>query len=189
MPTYTKKLVPGAPAPRLEAMTVAGRRWTLGESAAKMTLLIFYRGGFCSYCRTNLQDYQAHAADFAGRGVEVVFASADEEAQARSAADDWEVALPICHGVGIGQMEDWGLFLSAGDRAMRQPDVFCEPGLFLVGDGVLLYAVLNSAPFGRPRAGDMVAMLDFMESKGAAFPQRGGWHAQGAGLPRNEMLA
>lgn len=48
---------------------------------------------------------------------------------------------------------------------------------------------LNSAPFGRPRAGDMVAMLDFMESKGAAFPQRGGWRAQGAGLPRNEMLA
>lgn len=180
MLNYTQKRLPGAPAPGFEAMTTAGRPWALGASAgAKMTLLIFYRGAFCSYCRTNLQDYEAHAAEFEARGVDVVFASADDEAQARLAADSWGIRkLPICHGATIRQLEDWGLYLSAGDRAMRQAEVFSEPGLFLVrSDMTLAYAVLNSAPFGRPSAADMIAMLDFMESKGSAFPQRGGWRA------------
>lgn len=178
MPTYTQKLIPGMPAPRFEAMTIAGRHWALGSAAnTKLTLLIFYRGSFCSYCRTNLQDYEAHASEFAARGVEVVFASADNEAQARLAVDSWGVQkLPVCHGTSVRQMEEWGLFMSAGSSAMKQPEVFSEPGLFLVkNDMTLLYEVLNSAPFGRPTASDMIAMLDFMESKGSAFPQRGGW--------------
>ena len=178
MLTHTQKLIPGLPAPRFEAMTTAGNRWALGMSEkTKLTLLIFYRGSFCSYCRTNLQDFDAHADEFSKRGVEVVFVSADDEVQARFAVDSWDVKkLGVCYGASVQQMKEWGLFMSAGSSAMKQPEVFSEPGLFLVKDDMtLLYQVLNSAPFGRPSAGDMIAMLDFMESKGSAFPQRGGW--------------
>jgi peroxiredoxin len=178
MPTYARKLVPGMPAPPFEAETVTGSRWKLGSSTqAKLTLLIFYRGSFCSYCRRNLEDFDAHARKFADRGVDVVFASADDQGRARFAVENWNVnKLRICYGVTTGQMQAWGLYMSAGDGAMKQAAVFSEPGLFLVkNDMTLLYEVLNSAPFGRPSASDMIAMLDFMESKGSAFPQRGGW--------------
>ena len=178
MPTYTHKLIPGMPAPRFDAMTTAGSRWALDVSTkTKMTLLIFYRGSFCSYCQKNLQDFETRASEFSDRGVEVVFASADDAVQAGIAVHSWGVKkLRVCYGASVRQMEQWGLFMSAGSSAMKQPGVFNEPGLFLVKDDMtLLYAVLNSAPFGRPTASDMLAMLDFMESKGSAFPQRGGW--------------
>ena len=192
MPTYARKLIPGMPAPEFAAATAAGSRWELGSrtgsstgllTQARMTLLIFYRGSFCSYCRRNLEDFDAHARDFSDRGVDVIFASADDEAQAGFAVENWSVRnLRICYGLTIRQMEEWGLFMSTGSSAMKQAEVFCEPGLFLVkSDMTLLYAVLNSAPFGRPAAGDMIAMLDFMESKGSAFPQRGGWLGAGSG--------
>lgn len=183
MPTYARKPVPGMPAPGFAAATTAGNRWELGSpTQAKMTLLIFYRGSFCSYCRRNLEDFDARARDFSDRGVDVVFASADDESQAGFAVENWNVKnLRICYGLTVRQMEEWGVFISAGNSAMKQAEVFSEPGLFLVkNDMTLLYEVLNSAPFGRPAASDMIAMLDFMESKGSAFPQRGNWLGTGS---------
>jgi hypothetical protein len=67
--------------------------------------------------------------------------------------------------------EAWGLYFS---KAINdgEPDLFSEPGLFLVrSDGSLYYAAVNSMPFGRPKLGDMVKALAFVNEKD--YPPRG----------------
>lgn len=176
MTTYTQKLLPGTPAPAFDAPGADGQHWTLAQGNS--TLLIFYRGSFCSYCRKNLQDFDRLAGQFALRGIDLVFASADDDAKARFAVEQWELKnLRVCHGLRREQMQAWGVYQSAGNPASGQAAVFSEPALFLIKqDLTLSYAVLNSAPFGRPSAADMLAMIDFIAEKGPAFPQRGGWH-------------
>jgi peroxiredoxin len=175
---HSHKLLPGLVTPPLEGQGADGHRWTLGQSAHyRFTLLIFYRGAFCSICRNYLQDYDRHADAFAARGVDLVFISADNAQQADAAITGWQLEkLRVCHGLSVGQMEQWGAFMSAGDSALKQPAVFSEPALFLIrADGILAYQALNSAPFARPHSQDIIGMLDFMEEKKEAYPQRGGW--------------
>lgn len=178
MPAYTQKLLPGLVAPSFEGTAIDGQRWLLEKSPAPhFTLLVFYRGAFCSYCRRSLQEFDRLADQFGKRGVDLLFVSADAESQARFAIDSLDLKnLRICYGLTVQQMEQWGVFMSAGSSAMKQAAVFSEPALFLIKeDMTLLYQVLNSAPFARPAAQDIIEMLDFMEEKKAAYPQRGGW--------------
>lgn len=172
---HNKKLLPGRHTPSLEGQAQDGRRWMLAPS--RLTLLIFYRGAFCSICRRYLQDFDGLADQFAARGVDLVFISADNAEQADAAVNNWELKhLTVVHGLSVTQMEQWGAFMSAGSSALKQPAVFSEPALFLIkADGTLTYQALNSAPFARPHARDIIEMLDFMEEKKDAYPQRGGW--------------
>ncbi len=178
MPAYTQKLLPGVAAPSFEGTAIGGHRWALESSPQRRyTLLIFYRGVFCSYCRRQLQEFDSLADQFGKRGVDLVFVSADDETQARFASDTLHLKnLRICYGLTVQQMEQWGVFMSAGSSALKQPAVFSEPALFLIKEDMTLsYQVLHSAPFARPGAKDIIEMLDFMEEKKAAYPQRGGW--------------
>lgn len=177
IPAYTRKLLPGMPAPAFEASCPNGRHWKLAQG--KTTLLIFYRGIFCSYCRNYLEDFERLGEQFSLRGIDVVFASADNETMAQQAIERHALnKVRVCHGLTNAQMQDWGIYQSAGNPETGQPTVFSEPALFLIkSDLSLSYLVLNSAPFGRPSAADMLAMIDFITEKGSAFPQRGNWRA------------
>ena len=180
---HSHKLLPGLVTPPLAGQGANGHRWMLEQSAhCRFTLLIFYRGAFCSICRNYLQDFDRQADAFAARGVDLVFISADNAQQADAAVTGWQLKnLRVYHGLTVDQMEQWGAFMSAGDSALKQPAVFSEPALFLIrADGTLAYQVLNSAPFARPHAHDIIAMLDFMEEKKEAYPQRGGWRRPAA---------
>src|SRR5438105_7237207 len=98
IPTYTQKLLPGMPAPVFDALDSDGKQWALAKG--NTTLLIFYRGSFCSYCRKNLQDFDQLVDQFAKRGIDIVFASADDEAKARFAVENWALKnLRVCYGL------------------------------------------------------------------------------------------
>jgi len=56
--------------------------------------------------------------------------------------------------------------------AEQEPDLFGEPGLFLVRpDGTLYYAATSSMPFARPDLEDLIEAFDFVI--GNDYPARG----------------
>lgn len=140
-------------------------------------LLVFYRGRHCPVCKSQLSALQAQAEAFASRGVTVAAISCDTQERAEAAKTDWNLdTLSIAYGLTLEQARQWGLFITASrgktSLGIEEPELFSEPGLFLVrADLTLFFSSIQSMPFVRPRAEDMLAAIDYIQKND--YPPRG----------------
>ncbi len=165
--------VPAQPAPPLEVDLVGGGQFVLAEAhPERFTLVVFYRGWHCPICRGYLAQLDRAVDEFAGLGVDVVAVSGDDTERAGRSVAEWHLEkLRVGYAQSITSMRAWGLFVSKGVKD-PEPDLFGEPGVFLVrADGTIYMVALNSMPAARPRVEDLVgAIRFFVESD---YPPRG----------------
>ncbi|NEO27849.1 MAG: AhpC/TSA family protein [Kamptonema sp. SIO4C4] len=169
----SQKLTPDTQAPKLEVQTVAGDRWKLtDQNPENFTMIVFYRGLHCPICQAYLADLERKLDDFAKLGVTAIAISSDPQEKAQQAKAGWGLKqLTVGYGQTVESMRDWGLYISQGEFDY-EPEIFGEPGLFLVRpDGRLYYIALNNAPFARPTFDDVYTGLKFILSKN--YPTRG----------------
>lgn len=171
-------LIPRKPTPELDLPLVGGGRFTLsGETAGRGTLVVFYRGLHCPICKGYLQDLDRHTPAFAERGVSTVAISTDGAERAATMAGNVAAShLRIAYGLPLAEARDWGLWFSRGigksSMGVDEPEVFPEPGLFLINaDGTLYFASVQTMPFVRPGFADILKALDFVIAKN--YPARG----------------
>lgn len=160
-------------APDLTLDLVGGGTWTLHDQQPEtFTLLVFYRGLHCPVCKKYLKTLTDLQADYTERGVEVVAVSMDTEVRARKARMDWDLGdFPLGYGLDAETARAWGLYLSHAIKD-EEPDLFSEPGLFLVRPGgELYYAAVTSEPFGRPYLPTFLESVDFILEND--YPARG----------------
>ena len=102
----------------------------------------------------------------------VAAASGDTEQVARRTVKEWGLtAVPVAYGLTEEQTRSWDLDVSKGVKA-PEPDVFSEPGLFLVqADGTVYSAHVQSMPFARPHLSNLVAAVGWIREH--AYPARG----------------
>ncbi|MDT7858379.1 peroxiredoxin-like family protein [Rubrivirga sp. S365] len=165
--------VPRQPVPDLSVDLVDGGTWRLADQSPQaFTLVVAYRGLHCPVCKSYLETLSDVRAEYAERGVEAVAVSMDSATRARKARMDWDVeGVPIGYGMTESTARAWGLYLSRGIKD-GEPDLFSEPGLFLVrADGTLYYAAVNSAPWGRPHLPSFLKSIDFIQEND--YPARG----------------
>ncbi len=165
---------PTTPAPDLDVPLVGGGRFRLANQRPdSFTLVVFYRGLHCPICRGYLAELNQTLDDFAGAGVtSVVEVSGDDADRAQQSVTDWGLdRLQVGYGQSIESMRAWGLFVSTG-IADPEPDLFGEPGLFLIRPDATVYmAAVNSMPAARPRISDVLgAAKSFTEND---YPTRG----------------
>jgi len=80
-PTQVQPLPVGARAPAFSARTEdAAVRTFSPDGYRKPTIVIFYRGGWCPYCNTQLNDLRHVEPRLRERGFEIVFLSTDRPA-------------------------------------------------------------------------------------------------------------
>jgi peroxiredoxin len=163
------KLMPRKPAPGLEVVTVAGRRWNLADAKPQhSTLIVFYRGLHCPLCKGYLGELNRLAAEFNSRGVEVFALSSDDQERAQRTQDEWGLTnLDLGYALRIDTAREWGLYVSAGrgktSMGVEEPALFSEPGVFLVRpDQTLYWAAVQTMPFARPHFRDMLGAIDFV---------------------------
>ena len=86
----------GTKAPSLTAVDLNGRTVTLSSFYAKgPVLLVFYRGGWCPYCNTEIHALTAAYPEFKKRGVTPVALSVDKpEAEAKMKAT-YSIPFPV----------------------------------------------------------------------------------------------
>ena len=59
------RLIPNQPVPPLRVKTVGGPCWRLCDQKPQhFTLVLFYRGLHCGFCKTQLQTYEARYEEF-----------------------------------------------------------------------------------------------------------------------------
>ena len=160
-------------APELKFPLLGGGDWQLDQQDPEnFTLIVFYRGLHCPICKKYLQQLETLIPDFKDRGVNVVAISMDTEKRARLSRKDWQLKeLTLGFGLDLQTAKKWGLYLS---KAVKdgEPDVFSEPGLFLVDNtNEIYYSAMNSNPWGRPYLATFVKAVDYIVKSG--YPARG----------------
>lgn len=167
------RLMPRQPVPSLRVGTVGGPCWRLCDQKPKhFTLVLFYRGLHCGFCRKQLTELESKVSEFHKRGISVLAVSADDRARAEKAAAEWGIdELTICWGLTMDQARAWGLYISEGrgrsPAGIEEPAFFVEPALFLVRpDGTLFSGMVQTMPFARPSLDDVLAMIDHVVANG-----------------------
>ncbi len=160
-------------APDLKFRVLGGNHWNLSEqSPENFTLVVFYRGLHCPVCKKYLQQLKSLIPEFNERGVDVIAVSMDTEKRARLSRKDWQLKnLTLGYDLPIELAKNWGLYIS---KAVKdgEPEVFSEPGLFLVdSNNEIYYSAMNSNPWGRPYLASFVKAVDYIVKSG--YPARG----------------
>ena len=168
------QLIPGKKVPDLDLPLTIDARFELSKQEPEnYTMLVFYRGKHCPICKKYLTELGGRLSDFTDKGINVFSVSMDSPDRAAVAHEEWETHdLPIAHSLTEEKAREWGLYISEKRDGSEEPDVFSEPGLFLVKpDGTLHLAVVQSAPFTRPDLDDLLEGLTYSIEKG--YPTRG----------------
>lgn len=171
-------LTPGQPVPALSVLLTDGSTWSLTDHAGdKFTLINFYRGLHCPKCRDNLKGLEDAMDGLNEQGVSVLAVSMDPAERGSEAKAEWGLDhTPTAHSLSLEQAKEWGLHISSGrgktSTGHEETKVFNEPGTFLVrADGTLFASWVQTVPFGRPEAADLLGMIKFVNEKD--YPPRG----------------
>lgn len=171
-------LMPRKPVPALTFPLVGGGAWNLADAKPQnFTMVVFYRGLHCPICARYLKDLDTKLPKFAERGVDVVVVSTDPQDRAERAKADWALDnLSVGYGVSIEKAREWGLYVSTSrgktSIGVVEPDLFAEPGLFLIRpDGTLYFGSVQTMPFARPGFQEILGALDFVLAND--YPARG----------------
>ena len=171
-------LLPRKPVPALNLPLSNGERFVLGaQPAENFDLVVFYRGLHCPLCIKYLLELEQLGAELAKRGVNIVAVSSDTEERGRQMADKIKAQhVRVAYGLSMASARQWGLYTSESigvtSIGLQEPDVFSEPGVFLVRpDGTLYYGAVQTMPFARPGFADLMAAIDFAIAKN--YPARG----------------
>ncbi|WP_346894682.1 peroxiredoxin-like family protein [uncultured Roseibium sp.] len=171
-------LIPRQTVPELVVETVADGTFDLARDNPEFgTLVVFYRGLHCPICATYLKELERLTPEFEQRGVKTVAISSDTEDRARQMAEKVGAkSLRFGYGLALSRAKDWGLFISTSRGAtsigIDEPELFSEPGIFLVRpDKTLYFSAIQTMPFSRPHFQEMVGALDFVQKND--YPARG----------------
>jgi peroxiredoxin len=166
---------PNKSCPDLKLMRVDDTVWDLKkQNPENFIMLVFYRGLHCPVCKKYLQELTPKLDEFSERGVDVIAISMDSSERAKLAVEKWEIEqLPVAYNLTESMAREWGLYVSTAIKD-EEPDVFSEPGLYLVRPDYTLYsASIQTMPFARPKFDDLLKSIDFVLDE--KYPARGGY--------------
>lgn len=164
VPTSAADVAPikvGQSLPKIVLRTTENKRFDLNRAVKdKPAVLIFYRGGWCPYCNTQLGQLQTIEADLLKLGYQVIAVSPDRPAKLRESVDRHKLGYTLLsdsdmsasRALGIAfKVEDalvnkyktgYGIDLEADSgHAHHQLPV---PSAFIVGrDGIIHFSYVN----------------------------------------------
>ena len=167
------KLLTGMTAPSLEVATSYGQKWRLAEETPQnYTMILFYRGWHCPFCKAQLMELDRQLEEFTNLGIKTIAISGDTQERARQSQQDWNLQnIRLGYGLSLEDMRRWGLYISKGAYE-NEPAQFNEPAIFLVKpDGILAIAIISTIPFARPHLDDLISGLDYILANN--YPIRG----------------
>lgn len=167
-------LKPGQEVPSLDLPLTIGAQYDLAKQRPKnFTLVAFYRGSHCPVCRSYLEQMGNKVEALSEHGINPVGVSMDPKERAMKVDSDWATGdLPLAYAMEEDKAREWGLYISQAREGSDEPEVFSEPGLFLVRpDGTLYMAQVQSAPFTRPPLDELIEGIEIALEQD--YPARG----------------
>ncbi len=171
-------LMPRQKTPDLKLPTLEHGDFDLSADASERgTVICFYRGLHCPVCANYLSELEKRVDEFAERGVKVIAVSSDGLERTRAMAEKISAQkLRFAYDLPLSVAKEWGLYISTSrgktSIGLMEPDLFSEPGLFMVTpQQTLYYGAVQTMPFVRPHFSELVTALDFAIAND--YPARG----------------
>jgi peroxiredoxin len=151
----------GARAPSVTVKTVDGADFDLGQAfAAKPTVLMFYRGGWCPFCNKQLSGIQDYAPRFTALGYQILAVCTDKPEDLRATMDKHQLTYTLLSDRAMEAASAFQVAFRVPDDDAKKyashgvilPGIPGEPGaqwlpvpsIFIVGkDGVIKFAEFN----------------------------------------------
>jgi peroxiredoxin len=110
-PASLQKLAVGTPAPAIALPDTTGATWSLETALARSqkVVVVFYRGEWCLFCRSQLGELQAASEDFAAQGAELVAVSVDSPALSAKLVAGLGLRYPVLSDVGRESIRAYGV--------------------------------------------------------------------------------
>lgn len=100
----------GKAAPDVTLRTADGEPFDLGEAYAKQpTVILFYRGGWCPYCNTHLQEVAEIQPQLEQMGYQVLAVSPDRPAELRKTAGEQELDYRLLSDADMEAAKGFGV--------------------------------------------------------------------------------
>lgn len=167
-------LVPPQTVPNINLpLTIDARYELSAQSPENFIMVVFYRGKHCPLCRKYLEEIGGRMDELVKAGIAPVAISMDSPERAADVDKEWDTGdLPLAHSLTEDQARQWGLYISAKRPDSDEPEVFSEPGLFLVRPDMSLYfAQVQNSPFTRPPLDELLSAVEWAAQKN--YPARG----------------
>lgn len=120
-PKATKPIQAGQTLPKIMLKTAAGKPFDLNAAvAAKPTVLIVYRGGWCPYCSTHLGALQTIEPKLVELGYQIVAASADRPELIGEAVEKGGLTYAIYSDQDMTAAEALGLAFRVDDETYQK---------------------------------------------------------------------
>ena len=158
------KLRNGERFPALSIPLVGGGEMVLPRDVeGSYSVILFYRGAWCPYCRAQLAAFARARASLRSIGVEIVALSVDDEATSAALVDKMRLNFPI----GFGASAD-AISAATGAYVAEDSAYLQSTGFVLDRSGRILTAVYSSGAIGRLVPDDVAGFVRYVEDHHAA---------------------
>lgn len=145
--------------PALTAARVDGGTMTLPQDlAGHWSVVLFYRGHWCPYCRQQLQDFQRASETWQELGIQVVALSVDPLEQAQQTVERHRLPFPVLYGVDAHAVAQL-----IGAAINEEPLYLQATGFILRPDGTVAVSVYSSGAIGRLGAADTINYIKYLQ--------------------------
>jgi len=163
MPAFPNEIAPALSLPSINRDAFA-----LKDSKPELfTVIVFHRGAHCPICKSHVKEIEEHCQKALDAGTKIVAVSMDTKERAdlfhkevADALNQEKLQVPILYGLTEHQASEWGLYFSEKRPDTSEPDVFSEPGVFVIRpDNSIFMMQMQSAPFARPSMDQLIEGL------------------------------
>lgn len=153
------RLTTGDLFPSITASRVGDGAMTLPQDlAGHWSVLLFYRGHWCPYCRQQLLDFQRAHEAWEELGVQVVALSVDPLEQAEQTVERHKLTFPVLYG-----LDALAVASQLGASLNEQPLSLQATGFVLRPDGTVAVSVYSSGAIGRLVAADTINYIKYLQ--------------------------
>jgi peroxiredoxin len=145
--------------PTITASRIGGGEVTIPQDlAGKWTILLFYRGHWCPYCRQQLTDFQRALEQVHEIGAEVVALSVDSLEQATLTVERHRLTYPVLYGLNAHEIAP------KIDAFVNEEPLYLQAtGFVLQPDGKIAVSVRSSSAIGRLVAADTINFIKYLQ--------------------------
>jgi len=147
-------LLIGEKAPPLVLKTVNGKSDSLlNVLSKKPTVLIFYRGGWCPYCNTQLSELQSIETDILKAGYQIIAISPDSPENLKTSIDKHKLNYQLLSDADMKAAQEFGIAFNvpgASKERLRtssggsNPGQLPVPAVFVLNrEGEILFEYIN----------------------------------------------
>lgn len=154
-PEDISPLLVGELIPQLNLLSSSGKSIDLNKSvAAKPTILVFYRGGWCPYCSKQLSGLQEIEKDLAGMGYQVIAISTDSPENLNKLIDKEKLSYLLLSDANLHAAKKFGIaykspksydkFLPETSGGLNIDKLLPVPSVFILNKkGMILFEYIN----------------------------------------------